>query len=162
MPKLLLIDIDGTLTDATTNWQGPEQGWCQRYSTRDGEALRRMAGHGVNLAALSRNRTRCARERMLGLGINIQWLGVSDKVAAFEQALSHYEVNSQEVAYIGDGPEDAQIFVMAGLGVAVADAHPHALRTSDHVLDRPGGGRAIEELEMYLEALQWWPQGSRE
>ena len=39
---LLAFDIDGTLTDATTWWGGPELGWLQRYSVRDGEALLRI------------------------------------------------------------------------------------------------------------------------
>src|SRR5688572_29329026 len=55
--ELLSFDIDGTLTDATTWWAGPESGWVQRYSVRDGEALLRIRQRRI-VVPLSRNRTK--------------------------------------------------------------------------------------------------------
>lgn len=38
---LVVIDIDGTLTDAKVEWAGPSVGWVQTFSIRDGESIRR-------------------------------------------------------------------------------------------------------------------------
>ena len=156
-PRLLLFDIDGTLTDATTGWAGPDLGWTQRYSVRDGEALLRMRRAGLYLAALSRNRTRCAQVRLQGLDIDSRWLGTTDKLAALEEAVAAYDVPLERTAYIGDGIEDADVFARVGLGVAVADAHPLAAAAAAHVLSRKGGDRAIEDLGVLLTELGWIP-----
>ena len=153
--KLLLLDIDGTLTDATTDWAGPELGWIQRYSVRDGEALLRLRAGGLAIAALSRNRTRCAKERVDALGIDSRWLGVRDKDAGLTEAMAAYAVDAVGIAYVGDGLEDADIFARVGLGIAVHDAHPIARQAAHHVLARRGGDRAIEELESYLSEIGW-------
>ena len=39
---LLVIDIDGTLTDAKLGGAAPEIGWTQVFSVRDGESIRRL------------------------------------------------------------------------------------------------------------------------
>lgn len=153
--RLLAFDIDGTLTDATTWWGGERTGWVQRYSVRDGEALLRLRADRYVLP-LSRNRTRAAAERIEGLGLDARWLGVRDKVAAIPKICFEYQVRREQIAFVGDGPDDAVVFPHVGIGYAVADAHPEALAAAHTVLDAKGGERAIEEIELRL-ADRWPP-----
>ncbi len=148
---LLAFDIDGTLTDATTWWGGPELGWLQRYSVRDGEALLRIRKR-IPTVPLSRNKTQAARVRMEGLGMDTRWLGTSDKVGSLAEICDAFGVAPEGVCHIGDGPDDAAVFEAVGFGVAVADAHPTALAAAQVVLGAAGGERAIEELERRMEA----------
>ena len=149
--ELLTFDIDGTLTDATTWWAGEEAGWIQRYSVRDGEALRRLIAAGLQVVPLSRNATLAARRRMEHLRCAVDWLGVSDTLAALEQIRArHGMLGFERILHIGDGLDDVEVFERVGVGVAVADAHPLALETARVVLRSRGGGRAIEELELLL------------
>lgn len=151
--ELLTFDIDGTLTDATTWWAGEEAGWIQRYSVRDGEALLRLAGSGLAIVPLSRNKTPAARRRMQSLKCALDWLGVNDKIAALEQIRAQYGgIARERIVHIGDGIDDAAVFEQVGVGVAVADAHPWAIARANVVLHSRGGGRAIEELETLLLA----------
>ena len=146
--KVITFDIDGTLTDATTWWAGGEVGWTQRYSVRDGEALLRMVKSGLALVPLSRNKTPAARRRMELLGRDLTWVGVSDKIVALAQICETFGVTPAQVLHIGDAPDDAVVFAEVGVGVAVADAHPAALKAADVVLTARGGERALEELEL--------------
>lgn len=148
---MVAFDVDGTLTDATTWYGGYDIGWCQVYSVRDGEAMLRLRSCEVIMVPLSRNKTKAARTRMELLGCELRWLGVSDKPRAFAQICAHYGIPAEEILVIGDGPDDAETFALAGVGVAVADAHRTALAAADHVLSSKGGDRAIEELEAWLE-----------
>lgn len=150
--RLVAFDIDGTLTDATTSWAGEAVGWVQRYSTRDGEAILRLRREGLPTVPLSRNKTRAAHERMSSLGCTLDWLGVSDKMAALRQILDRYDVAAEQVLYVGDGPEDAEVFGAVGLGVAVADAHPSAVQAARFVTAANGGARVMEELAGLLLA----------
>jgi len=146
---LLAFDIDGTLTDATTWWGGPELGWLQRYSVRDGEALLRIKKR-IPTVPLSRNKTQAARVRMEGLGMDTRWVGTSDKIASLKEICEAFGVAPEQVCHIGDGPDDADVFEAVGYGVAVADAHPIAIDAAAIVLDSAGGERAIEELDLRM------------
>ena len=155
--RFLGFDIDGTLTDGTTTWLGPEVGWSQRYSTRDGEAFRRLREQGLSLVPISRNGTTVARERMQMLDMPLDWLGVTDKKAAFRAALDRFGATASEALYVGDGPDDVPLVTLAAVGCAVADGHPDVRRAADLTLTSRGGDRVIEEIELRLQGR--WPDG---
>jgi 3-deoxy-D-manno-octulosonate 8-phosphate phosphatase (KDO 8-P phosphatase) len=153
---LLLVDIDGTLTDGTIFWGGPSVGWTQRFSVRDGEAIRRLVGKGVKVVPLSRNPSLCAKTRMEGLGLPTEWVGVSDKVAALEQIVARHGVAIENVCYFADGREDVPILQKVGLPCAVADAHPAAKAAAKYVTANRGGEHALEEIaDLIWEARGW-------
>jgi 3-deoxy-D-manno-octulosonate 8-phosphate phosphatase (KDO 8-P phosphatase) len=148
--SLLAFDIDGTLTDGTTWWAGPDYGWQQRYSVRDGEALLRLATR-MPVVPLSRNKTLAARTRMQGLGLALDWVGTSDKLASLQEICERHGGDPARVCFVGDGLDDAAVFERVGLGCAVRDAHPRALAAARFVLESPGGHRVIEELESRMQ-----------
>src|SRR5216684_1030341 len=123
---LLVVDIDGTLTDAKLAWAGPEIGFTQIFSVRDGESIRRLCQRGIPVVPLSRNPTLCARTRMEGLGLPCDWLGVADKLIAFQELRQRYAIPLERIAYVADGREDVAILEVVGLPIAVADAHRSA------------------------------------
>ncbi len=147
---LVAFDIDGTLTDGTTTWLGPEIGWTQTYSTRDGEAMLRLVKIGLHVMPLSRNRTACARARMEALGLPLDWLGVTDKVEALKILSDRFVVSLDRVCYVGDGFEDASVFSLVGCPCAVADAHPRARAAAAFVTRAKGGERAFEEVALRI------------
>jgi len=153
---LLVIDIDGTLTDAKLVWAGPAIGWTQVFSVRDGESIRRLCQRGIPVVPLSRNPTLCARTRMEGLGLPLDWLGVGDKLIAFEQLRQRYGIPPERIAYVADGREDVPIFKLVGFPIAVADAHKSALEGARHVTRARGGDHAMEEvIDLILDAHGW-------
>jgi 3-deoxy-D-manno-octulosonate 8-phosphate phosphatase (KDO 8-P phosphatase) len=153
---LLVIDIDGTLTDAKLLWAGPELGWTQVYSVRDGESIRRLCKRGIPVVPLSRNATLCARTRMEGLGLALDWLGVTDKIAAFDELQKKYGIAPEHIAYVGDGREDVPVFERVGFPIAVANAHKSALAAARYVTTAKGGDHAMEEvIDLILEAHGW-------
>ena len=155
--QVLSLDIDGTLTDGKLYWAGDDFGWTQRYAVRDGEALLRLGRRGVQVVPISRNKTRCARARMQGLKLPLDWVGVDDKQLALDQLLQRYQVPASAVAYVGDGPEDAPVFARVGLGLAVQDAHPLARAQAHHLLQAVGGEAAVEEVVDLLHGAHGWP-----
>ncbi len=81
-----------------------------------------------------------------------EWVGIDNKLAALAQICERHDVVPHRVLHIGDGVDDAPVFERVGLGVAVADAHPIALRAAGLRLASVGGARCIEELEGLLIA----------
>ncbi len=154
--ELLVIDIDGTLTDAKLVWAGPAVGWTQIFSVRDGESIRRLCQRGIPVVPLSRNATLCARTRMEGLGLPCDWLGVTDKLSAFGELATQYAKPPARIAYVADGREDVPIFQAVGFPIAVADAHPSTRAAATYVTRARGCDHAMEEvIDLILEAHGW-------
>jgi 3-deoxy-D-manno-octulosonate 8-phosphate phosphatase (KDO 8-P phosphatase) len=154
---LLLIDIDGTLTDAKLGWAGPDVGFTQVYSVRDGESIRRLVQRGVPVVPLSRNGTLCARTRMAGLALPGEWMGVPDKLLAFSEIEQRYGVPRARIAYVADGREDVVILELVGFPVAVSDAHRSARQVAEYVTAARGGDHALEEVVDLIFAAKGWP-----
>ena len=153
---LLVVDIDGTLTDAKLAWAGPEIGFTQIFSVRDGESIRRLCQRGIPVVPLSRNATLCAKTRMQGLGLPCDWLGVSDKFISFQELRQRYAVPPERIAYVADGREDVPILKVVGFPIAVADAHRSAIEVARYVTRARGGEHALEEvIDLILEAHGW-------
>ena len=153
---LLLIDVDGTLTNAKTVWGGPATGWTQVFSVRDGESIKRLCQRGIPVVPLSRNATLSTRTRMEGLGVPCEWLGVADKAIAFQELRQRYAVAPEHIAYVGDGREDVPVMQLIGFPIAVADAHKSVLAVAKYTTRARGGDHALEEvIDLILEAHGW-------
>ena len=150
------VDIDGTLTDGTLSWAGDDWGWTQRFTVRDGEAILRLVARGIPVVPISRNRTRCARARMQGLQLPLDWVGIADKLVALSEVSARYRVAPAAIAYIGDGREDAAVFAQVGLGACVQDGHGLARAQAHLVTAARGGAGAVEELIDRLFAARGW------
>ncbi len=154
--ELLLVGIDGTLTNARVAWAGPELGWMQTFSVRDGDAIRRLVAAGIPVVPLSRNSSECAKARMRALGLPTTWTGVRDKAAAFGTIRAEYGVSPEHIAYVADGVEDAPIMRAIGVPCSVADGHRVARGVAKYVTVAAGGDHAVEEvIERIWEARGW-------
>ena len=70
-----------------------------------------------------------------------------------ERAEELLGLSPQACAYTGDDLVDLPAIRQAGLGIAVADAHPHVRACADWATQRPGGrGAAREVSELVLHA----------
>jgi 3-deoxy-D-manno-octulosonate 8-phosphate phosphatase (KDO 8-P phosphatase) len=151
--RLLGLDIDGTLTDGFLYWGGPEVGWTQRYSVRDGEAILRLAVH-LPVVPISRNRTLCAKARMAGLGLSTEWVGVGDKLAAVDEVAAHHGVPVRSICYVGDGREDVPVLQRVGLPCSVSGSNPAAMDASAYTTVRSAGCAAVEEVIEFIMAAK--------
>lgn len=154
--KLLGLDIDGTLTDGLLYWAGPDVGFTQRFAVRDGEAIVRLVRQGMPVVPVSRNKTLCAKARMAGLKLPLDWVGVDDKTQAVAEVCARYQIAADEMCYVGDGREDAPILSQVGVGVCVADGHPKTLAAARYKTAVPGGRGAAEEVIEHIMAAHGW------
>jgi Cof subfamily protein (haloacid dehalogenase superfamily) len=69
-----------------------------------------------------------------------------NKGIALKVLVGSLNIPMKEVIAVGDQPNDVEMLREAGLGVAVANAHPTCLEAADVVLDRTNNEAAVEEL----------------
>ena len=88
--------------------------------------------------------------------MNVPYLqSIDDKEKALKDLLAEKEIDSSQVAFIGNDVNDLPGFRVAGWSVAVADALPEVIREADYVLSNPGGHGAVRELcDLILKSIQ--------
>ncbi len=80
-----------------------------------------------------------------------------NKTDIFFELLKKYEIEKEEVAYIGDDIGDAEVMGMVGFAAAVGDAHPLIKRISHFIAKRYGGRGAVREvIDFILDVQEKW------
>jgi len=154
--EMLLMDVDGTLTDGTILIL-PDGEELRSYHVADGLGilLAQMAGLRVGVITGKESRSVAIRAKKLRLAEVYQ--GATDKKKAFDEIMARNGLAAEKIAYIGDDLGDLNVLRAAGLAGAVADAHPD-IKSSAHYVCRTAGGRgAVREfIEFILQAQGTW------
>jgi 3-deoxy-D-manno-octulosonate 8-phosphate phosphatase (KDO 8-P phosphatase) len=143
--RLLVLDVDGVLTDGRL-FYGPKGELLKAFHVRDGHGIKQVAGAGITVAIISGRKSAAVLRRARGLGIRHVTQGANDKLAALRKLAKSRGVSLEDCACVGDDTPDTPILAAAGLGIAVADAHPDALSVADLVTTRAGGHGAVREV----------------
>ncbi len=154
--KLLLLDVDGTLTDGGIiyNDAGSE---IKVFNAKDGLGIRLLMDAGIRVGIVTGRRSKALRYRCKDLGISDIFDGVRDKAQIFDTIVEKTGISPENVAAMGDDLPDLPLLRRVGVAIAVADA-AEAVRRSAHLVTHSGGGRgAVREVcEAILKAQQRW------
>ncbi len=150
--KLLVLDVDGTLTDGGVYMDG-RGGEFKRFDVRDGMGIVRLRAAGVRTAFLSGRRSEATSQRAADLGVELLFNGVREKLPVLRSLLSDLSLSAEEAAYMGDDVNDVDCLRAAGLAFAPADAVPEAKATADFVTSAKGGSGAVREAAEHIISL---------
>ncbi|HOO88828.1 MAG TPA: HAD-IIIA family hydrolase [Synergistales bacterium] len=150
--KLLVLDVDGTLTDGGVYMDG-RGGEFKRFDVRDGMGIVRLRAAGVRTAFLSGRRSEATSQRAADLGVELLFNGVREKLPVLRSLLSDLSLSAEEAAYMGDDVNDVDCLRAAGLAFAPADAVPEAKSAADFVTSAKGGGGAVREAAEHIISL---------
>jgi len=154
--RLLLLDVDGVLTDGTIliHADGSES---KRFHIRDGAAVVLAQASGLPVGWLSARPSVVTERRATELGVKLLVQSREPKVLSFEQILRRQRLSGPQVAYMGDDLVDLPVLARAGLSAAPADAAPEVRRAAHYVTAAAGGHGAVREfVEWLLQAQGRW------
>ncbi|MDY6830316.1 MAG: HAD-IIIA family hydrolase [Thermodesulfobacteriota bacterium] len=153
---LLLLDVDGVLTDGTLFYTGTDTE-TKAFSVKDGLGLRMLVGSGIHVGIVTGRSSDALNRRCKELGITTVCDNVKDKAACLEAILARCRVQAGQTAFMGDDLPDIPLMKRVGLAIAVADAHPAVKSTAAFVTGAPGGRGAVREVcEHILHARDLW------
>jgi 3-deoxy-manno-octulosonate cytidylyltransferase (CMP-KDO synthetase) len=152
--RLVVCDVDGVLTDGRLYYTAGGEN-LKAFSVRDGLGIKRLQAAGVIVAVISGRLSPPLEARLADLGIVNHVLDCRDKGAAFDQLRARLKIDAAETLAIGDDVIDLPMLERAGIGVAVADAHPEVLRRADLRTRAVGGAGAVREIaDLVLAAAE--------
>lgn len=143
--RLLLLDVDGVLTDGGL-YVLPGGGEAVRFDVRDGLGLVRARQEGLAVGFVSGRSTDAVRARAAELGVEEVHLGVKDKASVLAAILSRRGLTPEEVCYVGDDLPDIPVLEAVGLPVTVPEAPDEVVDAAAYVTRHPGGRGAVREV----------------
>lgn len=154
--RLLLLDVDGVLTDATVHIHSAG-GESKAFSIRDGAAIVWALAQGLEVGLLSGRASEATSRRAAELGVRLVVQG-HDKPGLFADLVATRAIPPPDaICYVGDDLPDLPILSQAGLSGAPADAAPEVLECVHWVSRHNGGRGAVREIiEVLLRARGSW------
>jgi 3-deoxy-D-manno-octulosonate 8-phosphate phosphatase (KDO 8-P phosphatase) len=153
--KLLLLDVDGVLTDGGIyiDDRGVE---TKRFDVRDGQGITLLQRAGIRAGIITGRSSDVVRHRARELGVEIVYQGVGDKANVYEEIKRVARLEDNEIAYMGDDIGDLPVLRRAGLAITVRESWL-AKTEVDYVTQATGGHGAVREIaDLLLRATGAW------
>jgi 3-deoxy-D-manno-octulosonate 8-phosphate phosphatase (KDO 8-P phosphatase) len=147
--KLLILDIDGVLTDGTKSYDCNGAVVSKRYNDKDFTAIKRFVSSGVKVVFLSGDTNinqKMAEDRNVPFYYARGSNGFITKADFIELFEKEYGISKSLMAYVGDDYFDLDIIQMLDYTYCPADANPDIKRHVSMVLQVCGGHGVISDL----------------
>ena len=152
--KLVLLDVDGVMTDGGIIYEGggPGEPELKRFDIQDGMGITMAVRAGLRVGILTGRTSAVVERRARELSMSVVKQGYHAKLDGWREILQEQQVEEAEVAYIGDDVQDLPVLWRAGVSAAPANAVPEVKSEVHYVCERSGGHGAVREfIELLLE-----------
>lgn len=156
--RVVLLDVDGVLTDGTLAMAGDGSEY-KSFSIRDGAAVVWAQQAGLEIGLLSGRASEATTRRAQELRISLVLQGVTDKRAAYLDLVGRQGLKDAHVAYMGDDLIDLPVLRRVGLSAAPRDACDAVRQHVHYVTTAVAGHGAVREfLELILRGRGRWDE----
>ena len=149
MIKLVLLDVDGTLTDGGI-YRGNNGEELKRFNVKDGYAIVNAQKLGIEFGIITGRKSELVEIRSNELKIKYLYQGISEKTVILEEIMQKTGLKKEEIAYMGDDLNDILIMKQSGLTGAPKDATDEVIQIVDFVSEKNGGSGAVREFVEYI------------
>lgn len=160
--RMLLMDVDGVLTDAKLyNVPGPDGKMFETkaFDAQDGIALQWLNWYGIETGVISGRVSPATEERARQVKMTHIYQGHIEKIPILEQICEKSGIPADAIAYIGDDLTDVVVMKRVSLGIAPANARAEVKKAAHFVTAGAGGAGAVREVcELLLKAHGKWPE----
>lgn len=145
-PKLVIADIDGTLTNGGISVGAKDL--TRSYFSRDGEGVAKLRSMGTEVIfATAGNPSRSVTERARMLGVeDVLFCHRESKFKSVSAFLDAKSLNWKDIWYVGDDSPDNICMLSAGASFSPSNASRETLDVADVVLNSQGGQGVLREL----------------
>lgn len=147
--KLLLMDVDGVLTDGRFYLVPQPDGSVAEakvFHSLDGAGLKLLRRAGLRTGVITGRGSPAIAARARELEMEFVRQDSFEKLPAYQEIKRAAGLADAEIAFIGDDVTDLPVLRRAGLAIAVPNAHPEARRAAHYVTRAAGGAGAVREV----------------
>lgn len=141
--KLLVLDVDGVLTDGKLYFSNSGEE-LKTFCTLDGHGIKLLQRSGVKVGIITGRTSALVARRAQDLGIQLLVQGREDKWAALQEVIEE-GLSLDEIAFMGDDWPDLTIMSRVGLALTVTNAHMSVIERAHWQSRFRGGEGAVRE-----------------
>lgn len=160
--QLLLMDVDGTMTDGSVTLLSQTDGTAleiKTFDAHDGQGLTLAHTAGLRTGCITGRESVALLRRANEMKMEFIYMKQPLKMPAFEEILRKAGVDDSVVGFIGDDLPDIPLMRRAGLGVAVGDAVPEVKKAAHYTTKALAGHGAVREaVELILKSKGIWEE----
>ena len=160
--KVLLMDVDGTMTDGAVTLLSQDDGTAleiKTFDAHDGQGLTLAHTAGLRTGCITGRESSALLRRAREMKMEFIYMKQPVKMPAYEEILQKTGVSDSAVAFIGDDLPDLPLMRRAGLAMAVGNAVPELKQVAHYVTRAPAGHGAIREaVELILKSKGIWSE----
>jgi 3-deoxy-D-manno-octulosonate 8-phosphate phosphatase (KDO 8-P phosphatase) len=160
--KLLLMDVDGTMTDGSVTLLSQPDGSAleiKTFDAHDGQGLTLAHTAGLRTGCITGRESAALLRRAHEMKMEFIYMKQPVKMPAYEEILKKAGVSDSAVAFIGDDLPDIPLMRRVGLAVAVGDAVPEVKEAAHYTTRALAGRGAVREaVELVLKSKGIWTE----
>lgn len=150
MIELLVLDVDGTMTDGGVYYDATGNE-LKKFAIKDGAGIVAARAAGVRVMICTGRECEAVRRRAADLRIDYVFQNVKDKAAFLRNFMAEHGLSREQVAYCGDDWNDLAAMALCGFVACPADAAAAVAARADFVGTKKGGEGAVREaIEEFL------------
>ncbi len=160
--KLLLLDVDGVLTDGRLYYtsRGEE---IKVFNVRDGLGIKLAQRAGIRVGVISGRNSEALINRLRELKVDEVHLGYNQKLPVLEDIINRLSLSLEEIAFLGDDYVDLPILRRVGFPMAVLDAPEEIKKNALYITKAKGGHGAVRDaIEFILKLRGQWEEVIRQ
>lgn len=148
--------MDGVLTDGSIIYGEDDQEF-KIFNVKDGLGIKLAQAAGIKIGIITGRTSEVVKKRAVELNVEILYQGQKDKLEAYEQIKKQFNLEDDQIAFIGDDLNDLTLIQQVGLSFAVSDACNEVKTEADYITKMPGGkGAAREVIDHILKNQGKW------
>ena len=147
--KLLLLDVDGVLTDGRLYFSNSGEE-SKAFHSLDGHGIKMLLLAGIPVGIITGRKSNIVTKRAADLGIDILYQGREDKIDVLKEIITNKGIEAQAIAYAGDDLPDLPALQAVGLSFSVPGAHPDVKGAVNAITTRCGGEGAVREITDFI------------
>jgi|TARA_Y100000780_G_C13557237_1_gene367691 3-deoxy-D-manno-octulosonate 8-phosphate phosphatase (KDO 8-P phosphatase) len=151
--KLLLLDVDGVLTDGKLYFatSGEE---IKAFHSLDGHGIKMLMSTGVEVGIITGRTSTLLEKRACDLGIKLLIQGREDKLNVLTEIMANKDLHPEEVGYAGDDLPDLPVLQVTGSSFSVPHGHASVKSSVQAVTETDGGNGAVREITDFILKAQ--------
>lgn len=156
--KLLLLDVDGVLTDGRIIYDSRGQD-LKFFDVHDGLGVHLLKKSGIKTILITAKGSKTIKPRARDMGVEEIFENISPKSAILAKILKKYNANADEVCFVADDLVDLGLMKIVGFPIAVFNAAQDIKKAAAYITIRHGGRGAVREVaELILKSQGKWDE----
>lgn len=153
MISLIILDIDGVLTDGRKDYDNNGNVFSKKFNDKDFTAIKRFKASDINVCFLSGDTNvnkKIAELRNIQFYSGRNHNGKMNKIDILDGILNDFNAKSEDTVYVGDDIFDIEIFKEVGYSFCPNDSPNVVKQNAQTILFRNGGEGIVAEIYDYL------------